>query len=96
MENTILRQDKEWEIHKIGKRITDNGTIWYLTLSNGQEFATTTVSNQGNAEAKAITDLENLVENDTGLKTFTISNKGEGNLIAIKKTIKPVKVKVRK
>ena len=92
METTLLRQDKEWEIHKIKL----DGNAWYVKLSDGQVFTYINLSELGCSETSAMVELENHIESGTGLKTFTISNKGEGNLIAVKKAIKPVGIKVRK
>jgi hypothetical protein len=80
MEPTLLRQDKEWEIHKI-KSFEDK---WYIILSHGETFTFPDSSGRGVSETLS------------GLKIYRTSNDKEGNLIAVKKAIKPVKTKVRK
>lgn len=77
METTLLRQDKEWEMHKIKN---DEGAF-YIVLSDG------TVQTFADSSGRGIS------ETTTGLKLYRTSNDREGDMIAVKKAVKEVKVK---
>ena len=77
MEQTLLRQDKEWEVHKIKN---DEGAF-YIVMLDG------TVQTFPDSSGRGVSATS------SGLKIYCISNDKEGDLIAVKKAVKEIKVK---